>query len=285
MEIALAAAVAAVLAGVIGYSVGRSGMGSAVTLARSDAEAALMKRMREFASAVARGALPPPADPGTPESDILRALEAGWTPRGVEHQRALREALSRIGGFLDRSVKEPLADVSATAGAAELRERIGRALGSLEDLEFFLGEPGTDVQGLDLSKLVQEVTHEFTQDQGVTVRLRTEGPVRADLDRQSFMDATYLLLHNATRFGGDDTVDVTVTKRDGRAHLEVRDRGEGFSEEAFKRAFDPFYSTADDGLGLGLPHARRSFEAMGGRIELSNAADGGAKVEVSFPAT
>lgn len=63
----------------------------------------------------------------------------------------------------------------------------------------------------------------------------------------------------------------------------MRDRGKGFSEEAFRRAFDPFYSTSDAGLGLGLPHARKVIESMGGRIELRNVPDGGAEVEISFP--
>jgi two-component system C4-dicarboxylate transport sensor histidine kinase DctB len=66
--------------------------------------------------------------------------------------------------------------------------------------------------------------------------------------------------------------------------VKVRDRGPGFTEEAFERAFDPFFSTTDDGLGLGLPHARRAVEGMGGRIELRNVPDGGAEVELSFPA-
>ena len=96
------------------------------------------------------------------------------------------------------------------------------------------------------------------------------------------MDALYLVLHNAGRFGGGGTVDVTVVGENGRALVRVRDRGEGFSEEASKRAFDPFYSTTSDGLGLGLPHARKSIEGMGGQIELSNVPDGGAEVEISF---
>ena len=69
----------------------------------------------------------------------------------------------------------------------------------------------------------------------------------------------------------------------GSAFVRVRDRGKGFSEEAFQRAFDPFYSTTDDGLGLGLPHARRIIEGMGGRIQLRNVPDGGGEVEISFP--
>jgi signal transduction histidine kinase len=108
------------------------------------------------------------------------------------------------------------------------------------------------------------------------------GPVRAEVNAPSFMDALYLLLHNAGRFGGGAPVEVTVLEEDGRALVRIRDQGPGFTEEAFQRAFDPFYSTTPDGLGLGLPHARRTLESMGGRMELRNVPDGGAEVEVAF---
>jgi signal transduction histidine kinase len=107
--------------------------------------------------------------------------------------------------------------------------------------------------------------------------------VRASVNAAALMDALYLVLHNAGRFGDGQTVDLGVARDGTRAKIVVRDRGRGFSEEAFRRAFDPFYSTSDEGLGLGLPHARRVIEAMGGRIELRNVPDGGAEVEVSFP--
>ena len=107
--------------------------------------------------------------------------------------------------------------------------------------------------------------------------------MRAKVNGAALMDALYLVLHNAARFGGGTTVDVTVVKEGGRAVVKVRDRGKGFTEEAFKRAFDPFYSSVADGLGLGLPHARKVVEGMGGAIELRNVPDGGAEVEISFP--
>ena len=106
--------------------------------------------------------------------------------------------------------------------------------------------------------------------------------VRRDVSASALMDALYLVLHNAGRFGNGAKVDLTVEESDGRARIVVRDRGSGFSEEAFSRAFDPFYSTSDAGLGLGLPHARKVIESMGGSIELRNVPDGGAEVEISF---
>jgi signal transduction histidine kinase len=132
--------------------------------------------------------------------------------------------------------------------------------------------------------LAQRVSREFVTDQGTGVRLLLrDAVVRATVNPAALMDALYLVLHNASRFGEGQTIDLTVAGDEGHAKITVRDHGEGFSEEAFRRAFDPFYSTSDDGLGLGLPHARKVIEGMGGRIELRNVPDGGAEVEISFP--
>ena len=99
------------------------------------------------------------------------------------------------------------------------------------------------------------------------------------------MDALYLVLHNASRFGNGRTIELTVKKEGGQPKMIVRDRGPGFTEEAFRRAFDPFYSTAEGGLGLGLPQARKLLESMGGSIELRNVPGGGAEVEMTLPAS
>lgn len=278
MEIGIGIAIGVVLA-VAGFLLGRSGAHAAgVGEGRAEAE----RRLAAAAEAIGRGRRPQ-ADAGSPEHDLYAALEQGWAPRETERQAALKEAIGRVSAFLDASVRAPLAGAGREARAGELRERIERALGALEDLNFFLEAPAGESQDCDIVPLVQHVAREFAADQDVGVRIQlAEASVRATVNAQVLMDSLYLVLHNAGRFGGGATVDVTVQAVDGRALVTVRDRGEGFTEEAFKRAFDPFYSTSKEGLGLGLPHARMLIEGMGGRVELSNVPDGGAEVEVSF---
>ena len=278
MEIGIGIAIGVVLA-VAGFLLGRSGAHAAgVGEGRAEAE----RRLAAAAEAIGRGRRPQ-ADAGSPEHDLYAALEQGWAPRETERQAALKEAIGRVSAFLDASVRAPLAGAGREARASELRERIERALGALEDLNFFLEDPAGESQDCDIVPLVQHVAREFATDQDVGVRIQlAEASVRATVNAQVLMDSLYLVLHNAGRFGGGATVDVTVQAVDGRALVTVRDRGEGFTEEAFKRAFDPFYSTSKEGLGLGLPHARMLIEGMGGRVELSNVPDGGAEVEVSF---
>lgn len=248
--------------------------------ARAEAE----ERLRMLIEAVRRGRIPETVEPGSPEAELRAALLQGWAPREEERETALREAVGRVSAFLTTNVRGPLAGATEDADAGELRERIDRALGSLEDLDFFVSEIEEVRQGTDLAKLAQSVSREFAGDQDVAVRVMLGSPtVRADVNPTALMDALYLILHNAARFGGGETVDLTVEKDAGHARIRVRDRGAGFSEEAFARAFDPFYSTSDEGLGLGLPHARKVIEGMGGRIELRNVPDGGAEVEIVFP--
>ena len=282
MDIVIAV-VAALALGAIGLALGRArgraaGRELGLLEGRSEAEG----RIKTLADAVARGRKPVGVAEDSAESRLHRALEMGWTPREQERERALSEALGRLEGFLEKAVRDPLAGASPTADADELRERISRALGSLEDVKFFLDESAGETGGQDLPALVQQVTREFAQDHAVGIRMRMDGtPVRAEVNAQAFMDALYLVLHNAGRFGGSKTVDVTLKTESERAVVRVRDRGPGFTEEAFTRAFDPFYSSTDDGLGL--PHARKTLESMGGQIELRNVPDGGAEVEISFP--
>ena len=241
-------------------------------------------RFRTLIEAVERGRRPEGLQPGSPEARLQEALERGWAPREEERRAAVREAIGRVSAFLNTQVRRPLAGASETSDEAELRERIERALGSLEDLDFFLREAGEERQGTDLARLAQSVSREFAADHDVGVRvLLGKATVRAHVNPTALMDALYLILHNAARFGDESTIDLTVEEEGEAAKITVRDRGEGFTEEAFKRAFDPFYSTSEAGLGLGLPHARTVIEGMGGGIDLRNMPDGGAEVEVTLP--
>lgn len=266
----------------------REGRDEAKGLAKQGAVAAreeLEGRLRGVIASLRQGRMPGVMPEDSLEAELRAALIEGWAPRDSERQVALREAVGRVSAFLTSNVRAPLAGMTEDSDAAELRERIAHALGALQDLDFFTAEVDAAREGADLAKLAQGVSREFAADQNVPVRLQLSAtPVRAEVNVPALLDALYLVLHNAGRFGDGGTIDLTVLNEGGRALIIVRDRGPGFTEEAFKRAFDVFYSTSDEGLGLGLPHVRKVIEGMGGAIELRNVPDGGAEVELSFPA-
>jgi signal transduction histidine kinase len=59
--------------------------------------------------------------------------------------------------------------------------------------------------------------------------------------------------------------------RHGRfAEISIADTGPGLSEDAAKRIFDPFYSTKEHGMGMGLSIVRTIVEAHNGQIEVES---------------
>ncbi|WP_394836626.1 ATP-binding protein [Pendulispora rubella] len=63
----------------------------------------------------------------------------------------------------------------------------------------------------------------------------------------------------------------------------VLDRGPGMSPEVLKHALVPFFSTKDNGTGLGLPIASEIVEAHGGVLRLQTREGGGLEVWIRLP--
>jgi two-component system sensor histidine kinase CpxA len=98
------------------------------------------------------------------------------------------------------------------------------------------------------------------------------------------------VIRNAIRYSPKESaIEISLARDDGRALVDVRDRGPGVPEEALPRLFDPFYRVETDrdrssgGVGLGLSIARRAIELHHGAIRARNA-NPGLEVELQLPA-
>lgn len=73
--------------------------------------------------------------------------------------------------------------------------------------------------------------------------------------------------------------------RQGREFIEVgvRDTGAGIDSEALEKLFVPFFTTKEQGTGLGLPISQRIVQAHGGELEVSSRPGIGATFQVVLP--
>lgn len=69
----------------------------------------------------------------------------------------------------------------------------------------------------------------------------------------------------------------------GRFTLEIRDQGPGLSDAAMLKAGSAFFTTKEEGHGLGLFLANATIERMGGSVRLFNREQGGATTEIILP--
>jgi signal transduction histidine kinase len=65
--------------------------------------------------------------------------------------------------------------------------------------------------------------------------------------------------------------------------LTISDNGKGVKPEDLEKIFEPFFSTKQDGLGLGLPMTRRVMEEHGGKVELHSVFGEGSEVRLTLP--
>lgn len=69
----------------------------------------------------------------------------------------------------------------------------------------------------------------------------------------------------------------------GQVQLQVRDSGPGFPADALARAFEPFFTTREGGLGLGLSLCETLAAGMGGALSARNHEGGGAELTLLLP--
>jgi len=116
-------------------------------------------------------------------------------------------------------------------------------------------------------------------------RVRVEAPpaIGLNADADLMVQAVLNILKNAVEASPAGPVLVAGRRAGSGAEIVVRDEGPGFTEEAAARLFDPFYTTKETGMGIGLYLAKRIVEAHGGTIGARGREGGGAEFRIILP--
>lgn len=84
---------------------------------------------------------------------------------------------------------------------------------------------------------------------------------------------------------GKAALTIATRYADGFAMISVQDSGPGIAHELLPRLFEPFFSTKQNGLGLGLAISRSIMINFGGTLLAENDPAGGAVFRMSLPVT
>jgi PAS domain S-box-containing protein len=161
--------------------------------------------------------------------------------------------------------------------AHESCERLVALVNDILDIEKIeSGKMSFDLRPTDLGELAAKAvrsTLAYAAPFGVELREAVDSPCRALADEDRVIQVLTNLISNAVKFSPRGAaVDVRTFARDGRARIEVRDRGAGIPEEFRPRVFQKF-AQADAsngrtavGTGLGLNICKAIIERHGGSI-------------------
>ncbi|WP_159084110.1 sensor histidine kinase [Saccharobesus litoralis] len=106
------------------------------------------------------------------------------------------------------------------------------------------------------------------------------------VDPSQFEQLLINLLKNAHESGSKPDaikLDLQTQTSQSLALLTIEDAGKGMNEQELQNALIPFYSTKQQGTGLGLALCREIVEAHHGQISLQNKVEGGLQVRIGLP--
>lgn len=222
---------------------------------------------------------------GEERGDLVIFLED--TNKLREHaQQAKLAALGRLTANIAHEIRNPL---SAINHAAELlREEAGPSAARLTRiitenaarLDRIVGEvlelnrrDRTQPERIDLAPFLQAFVDQIGASQQVPVeafRLHLPVDTRMTFDRQHLNQILWNLVINAWRHSRQQAASVqlvAIRNADGSTALHVVDDGPGVANQDTGKLFEPFFTTAARGTGLGLYIARELAVANGAVLE------------------
>jgi PAS domain S-box-containing protein len=153
---------------------------------------------------------------------------------------------------------------------------------------------GTAIRGpINLNDVVKAVAHMVRADAAaqsckIELSLTQDLPV-VEGDPTQIQQVLINLVRNAFDANRSTSpnrrvVDIATTYNgDGAIGVAVRDYGSGISDTTRERLFEQFFTTKDDGLGMGLAIVRSVIQAHGGTVTAENANGGGARFHFRLP--
>lgn len=248
----------------------------------------LGEQFKRERAAGARGDPAAAAAAAQDRADRSRVLmRLGEMATGVAHE--LRDPLQTLSLDLDAvrvaARRDPEVDVHVRRALAKVQQldRAIRGFLAIARLRPPSAEP------VDVDDVVREVHSDLEPDANLAgLELERDcgpPPLRTSGDREVLRQALRNLVRNSIQaLPSREGKIVLRCRRDGdRLSVSVADTGPGMPPEILEKAFDLFYTTKDDGTGVGLALVRQAVELHGGEVDVRSEPGEGTVVTMLFP--
>ena len=223
----------------------------------------------------------------------------------LQEQVELRERLTALGEMsagIAHELRNPMAVISgylkllAKKANAEHQAIIQNIAGEINGMNRIIGDLLTFARPASLNRVkvnIKELTESSLANalQAATAdsdsRVTTEShldDLEASVDEGLMKQALTNLIQNAVEaMPGGGTLLLSSGKTQNEIFIAISDTGKGMRQDMVKKIFLPFFTTKDEGVGMGLALAHKIIASHGGRIEVESREDKGTTFTVILP--
>jgi two-component system, NtrC family, sensor histidine kinase HydH len=226
------------------------------------------------------------------QSEKLAAL--GKLSAGIAHE--IRNPLTSIKILIHSLVDEQATETSREKDLAVIEAEIGRVNKIIKQFLDFARPRPPSLEPMEVRAILEEtlalLVYEMEAQKISLERSYAPDIPPVPMDREQMKQVFLNLLLNALQAmerGGNLRVAIrwkpAPSGGGGRsvAEIAVQDTGPGMAEDIRSRIFEPFFSTKEEGIGLGLPIAQRIVEEHGGQIRVESRVGEGTTFVVALP--
>jgi Amt family ammonium transporter len=226
------------------------------------------------------------------QSEKLAAL--GKLSAGIAHE--IRNPLTSIKILIHSLVDEMATPASREKDLAVIETEIEQVNKIIKQFLDFARPRPPSLEPIDVRKVLEEtlalIVYEMEAQEVSLEREYAPGLPPVPMDREQMKQVFLNLLLNAIQAmeqGGKLKVATALkhpapgTNRGSFAKISFQDTGKGIPEDVKGKVFEPFYSTKEGGIGLGLSIAQRIVEEHGGEIGLESSPGKGTVFYLTIP--
>ncbi len=246
---------------------------------------------------------------------FIRRADHGMAQRVAQEQRLLRElhqheklaSMGRVVASIAHEIRNPLGIIRSSAelllkrpGTDPVGSRILQAIydeskrlsQTVSDFLDYAKPKPLSMGIVDLAQIVRQalifLEHEFKSREIEAIAIHPlDVCYLVNGDKDLLYRAIYNILSNAIQaIGSKGLINVDITEKTGKSKtvvMTIKDSGPGFDQHKLNQYLDPFFTTKDDGTGLGLPIVSSILLSHGGSLALGNASGGGGLVSITLP--
>jgi signal transduction histidine kinase len=223
---------------------------------------------------------------------------------GAQRERThTLSAMGEMAAEVAHQIRNPLGGIELFAsilgrevkGEPGLERLVSQVLGGAQEINHLinnylaLARPHQPIKKpVSVARLIEEAIQaagDALQQKGIQTRVNAAEEAWVEGDEELLLQVFLNLVLNAVEAlnpGGRLTVALSADRR--RVEIRLTDTGRGIEPRDLDRLFNPFFTTKDKTLGLGLAVSHRIIDAHQGLIQVQGRPHQGATVTVTLPA-
>ncbi len=206
------------------------------------------------------------------QAQQMKLVALGRLTASIAHE--IRNPLSSIGHAAELMEEDSALSVEETRLLAIIRSNVHRLDRIVQEVLYLNRRDRAEPESIDPLPYLAHFTQGFCATEKCppeTIDLQVRTAQRMRFDRQHLDQVLWNIVRNAIRhcrrLPGSIRIVVWPAATTGKLLVDVHDDGPGVSRETQAHLFEPFFTTATQGTGLGLYIARELCEGNGARLE------------------